>query len=273
MATDARPLPPSPHRTAAWIKWGDSALHCASRGGHTAIVRLLLDAGWDVDAVCGRGGATPLVLAAAGGHGEVAALLLAHGARAEVQTSLCLTPLILAARADAPRVVAALLDRGASVDARGGSGGYTALTHAALRGAAAAARLLVERGADVNVRTAEEMTPLAFAALCGHAEAVAALVACGADKEAATSYGTPYLLAARTPERCDAVRAALGDCVDARRARLLDDGPEANASLVLAAEAGDCLRAAKVLTAGLTRPSYRSTVRAAAPPEPRACGF
>eukprot|EP00419_Tripos_fusus_P065922 CAMPEP_0172918198 /NCGR_PEP_ID=MMETSP1075-20121228/199704_1 /TAXON_ID=2916 /ORGANISM="Ceratium fusus, Strain PA161109" /LENGTH=174 /DNA_ID=CAMNT_0013777801 /DNA_START=212 /DNA_END=736 /DNA_ORIENTATION=- len=54
---------------------GYTALHAASRKGHEAVVRILLEAEADVDSLT-LAGLTPLMLAASGGHAEVALLLL-----------------------------------------------------------------------------------------------------------------------------------------------------------------------------------------------------
>jgi ankyrin repeat protein len=68
-----------PHLAAMPDGRGDNPLHHAARNGDTAIVRLLLDYGADVNAVNPRG---HTVLYCAGGHGHLATvqLLLAHGA-------------------------------------------------------------------------------------------------------------------------------------------------------------------------------------------------
>ena len=48
---------------------GETALHCAAQGGSVAAVKLLVEAGSDVEACEALPGrATPLILAASGGH-------------------------------------------------------------------------------------------------------------------------------------------------------------------------------------------------------------
>jgi len=102
----------------------DSELLEAARKGDARRVRELLDRGADVNArdVFDR---TPLHLAAAFGHLDVAKLLL---------------------------------DRGADIDARE-SDGWTPLHYAAVNGRLDVARLLLERGADAGIKSRYGETP------------------------------------------------------------------------------------------------------------------
>jgi hypothetical protein len=59
---------------------GSSALHFACEGGHAEVVDALLVGGCDVDAETGMG-ATPMMVAVAGGHEACVALLLEAGAQ------------------------------------------------------------------------------------------------------------------------------------------------------------------------------------------------
>jgi RNA polymerase sigma factor (sigma-70 family) len=114
-----------------------TALIRAAERGELEIVKLLLDAGADVDGACGcRAGETPLWAAAA---------------------------------ADYPQVVAYLLERGANPNARGPRG-HTALHIAAMRGWPHLARALLEHGADPRQPDDAGRTPLDWAALKRHAE-------------------------------------------------------------------------------------------------------
>ncbi|KAI9339812.1 ankyrin repeat-containing domain protein [Zopfochytrium polystomum] len=71
----------------------------------------------------------------------------------------------------------------------GSGGGLCALHWAADRGHAAVVRWLVERGATVDARDADEATPLHYAAIAESREAIDALLACGADRTAKNADG------------------------------------------------------------------------------------
>jgi len=89
-------------------------------------------------------------------------LLLAKGAKVNVQDLKGKTPLINAASKDAPRVIASLLDSGAQVNVRD-YGGWTALMHAADWNRTAVIKILAERGADLNLKNVKGETALAIA--------------------------------------------------------------------------------------------------------------
>ena len=70
-----QPVDPFTYRTPE----GDSCLHIAAARGDLRAVRLLVDAGADVN-LCGDLGNTPLHYARKGSHQDVVRLLLGHGA-------------------------------------------------------------------------------------------------------------------------------------------------------------------------------------------------
>jgi Ankyrin repeats (3 copies)/Ankyrin repeats (many copies) len=150
-------------------------LHWAiGRGRGVPILRMLLDAGADVNRPDPRTGQRPLAVAARSGHLAAYDLLVAEGATAELDA---VDAAVLAvARGESSRlpaadpplpgcdgsgwllgqfallgrldVVRALLDAGMAVDTRGWSG-FTPLDQAAMHGRTDVVRLLVERGADL----------------------------------------------------------------------------------------------------------------------------
>jgi ankyrin repeat protein len=152
-------------------------LHWAiGRGRGVPILRMLLDAGADVDLPHPRTGQRPLAVAARCGHLAAYDLLVAAGATAELDAVE--TEVLAVARGESIRlpaaaptmpgvpcdgsgwllgqfallgrvdVVRALLDAGMDVDTRGWSG-FTPLDQAAMHGRTDVVRLLIDRGANL----------------------------------------------------------------------------------------------------------------------------
>ncbi|KAK3543653.1 hypothetical protein QTP70_025980, partial [Hemibagrus guttatus] len=185
---------------------GWTALRSASWGGHKEAVKMLLEAGAEVDG-CDPDGRTALRAAAWGGHEEILLTLLSHGATVDKMDNEGRTPLIAAAYMGQKEAVEILLDAGAEVDLADGDG-RTALSVAALcvpsaaggRGHVEVVSLLLERGADPEHKDNDGMTPLLLASYEGHEEVVELLLEAGADvDESAGTYPsavTPLLAAA-----------------------------------------------------------------------------
>jgi ankyrin repeat protein len=192
---------------------GTSVLHAAAADGHIGAVRLLIERGADVNAQ--DKDHAPLSAAAFSGHTEIVSLLLDRGADVNRQVNgsrlkwrgLPLAQALSTAaaseehgrrrRRDAARV---LLARGAAVDVRGESG-ETLLHQAASQGDLESVELLLAHGASASARDAQGFSPLHRAVQQGRIKVVERLVAAGADVQAATSDGrTPLDFAAVDPE-------------------------------------------------------------------------
>ena len=212
---------------------GMTALHRAAWAGSAEIATMLVDAGATVDARDGSGvtpfglaarwgnravldvllergadvghrddlGKTVLHLAAQYDHAEVCEALIAHGLSPNERDNAGNTPLHSAALLARRRSTTVLLNHGANPNARGYLG-WTPL-HVAASGAVAKdgadpelCRLLVSRGADVNARTAEGVTPIFHAATQQDSAVVATLLDLGADPRIAQQDGSTVLRAA-----------------------------------------------------------------------------
>jgi len=132
-------------------------------------------------------GWTALHFAAFGGQPAVAEALLSHGAEidAPARNKFANTPLQVGLLTRQPDVARVLIAHHASVGFLQ-SQGVTALHEAAISGDLASARMLLDAGADPNVRTGTiddgttGATPLAFAHKAGYADMAALLIAHGA---------------------------------------------------------------------------------------------
>ncbi len=171
--------------TAARLAPSTAEVADAVMRGDAAMVRTLLKQGADVNAAQ-TDGMTALHWAASRGDAELAAMLLAAGARVDVLTrNGNYTPLHLAARSGRAPVVKALLGAGADVKAVTTTGGASALHFAAADGDSATVAALLDKGAPVDMREgAWSQTPLMWASSYNRVRAIKALLARGANIEA-----------------------------------------------------------------------------------------
>ena len=117
---------------------------------------------------------------------QAAAVLAAHPqTRLEARTAAGETPLMLAALRGQEALVVQLVARGAKVNQRG----WTALHYAATGGHARVAAFLLGAQADVNAESANGSTPLMMAAMYGNAATVKLLLESGADPQVRNDQG------------------------------------------------------------------------------------
>ena len=136
--------------------------------GHTDAVRLLLEAGADVNATatCGlTGERTALMLAAEKGDVDILALLLAHGAHINALDETEQSAFLSAAVAGNLACVEHLAQQGAEIHLRD-MDGADALMLAALNGHADVVRFLLAQGMDAHAADEEGDSVLDYAAQC-----------------------------------------------------------------------------------------------------------
>jgi ankyrin repeat protein len=138
----------------------------------SAAIHWLLDHGAEVRLPPGQGvplyNASPLFLAAYAGNSDILSKLSRSGSHVDDAMLLNgiapVTPLVGATLLGKAEVVRALLDAGAVLDRPEADTGITALDETVLGHQVEMARLLIQRGADVNHLDALGMTPLLWAA-------------------------------------------------------------------------------------------------------------
>ena len=183
----------------------NGAFVAAGERGQTEILRLLRDKGADVQKV----GAEALRGAAGSQRGRVTdtqrsqtvSFLLSLGIDVNAADKEAWNALLVAAERGYTAVVRILLDKGARIDVKCEctgymSGGWTALMLALIQGHDEVVQLLLDRGADINVKSTEGRTALMEAAGRGRLATVRVLLDHGADINAKDTEGRTALLRA-----------------------------------------------------------------------------
>ena len=194
---------------------GVAAVTLAAMNGSAAMIETLLEAGADANTALPEG-ETVLMTAAHAGSVAVVRALLSHGANVNAKEGwLGETALMMAAAENHGDVVAALIDAGADLEARSnrtnlptlewGVGGmsttvlprgyWTASMFAARQGAIDAARVLADRGADLDQVDPDGTSALVFAIINAHYDVAAMLIEHGADSNVADASGMAALYA------------------------------------------------------------------------------
>ncbi len=237
-------------------RYGLTPLSIAAANGSASMIGLLLDAGADANAP-DPAGDTPLMNVSRVGSIEAVTLLLDRGATINAtDATYQQTALMVAVRENHPDIVKLLIARGASVSVRtrvgkppqwilpnsvpgfghgigivrGGlpargsrapiPGGMTPLLYAARDGRIDIARMLLDAGADINQRDANDIPPLIIAITNNHPDVARFLIDRGADIKAVDWYGRTALWAAVETRNMDVDNATFVNSID--RAPYLD---------------------------------------------------
>src|SRR5215471_2981556 len=204
---------------------GTTALHWAVRQGDLATADLLIKAGADVKAA-NRYGLTPIQLAATSGQAAMIEKLLAAGVDPNFANPGGETVLMTASRTGNVDAITLLLARGADINAKTtartikgeytparaagaagpgiirqralptAEGGMTALLFAVRDGNMPMTGLLLDSGADIQLASANDTSPLIIAILNGQTEIASYLLNRGANPNAIDAYKRGPLFAA-----------------------------------------------------------------------------
>ncbi len=172
---------------------GATPLYMASENGHAEAVEILIQAGADLNQGTDNG-ATPLYIASQNGHAKAVEILVKAGADFN-QTWDGVTPLFMDSQYGHAGVVEILIQAGADLN-QGYDGGVTPLYMASQNGRAEAVEILIQAGADLN-QGYDGATPLYIASQNGHAKAVEILVKAGADFNQTWDGVTPLFMASQ----------------------------------------------------------------------------
>ena len=203
-----------------------TALHASARNGHLAVMRLLIEAGVDIDVEAGHE-TTPLLLAAREARPDAVALLLAHGADVSKKDSYGNTvlhrirdmfspPMHEMHEGDLARTIKVLVDAGADVNAKN-TRGETPLVKMCGDGSVEAVRVLLAQGANPAEQsnlTRSQHSALHASAGNGHLAVMRLLIEAGVDIDIESPHGTTPLLLAAREARLDAVAFLLAHGAD-----------------------------------------------------------
>jgi ankyrin repeat protein len=175
------------------LREGETVLMRAARTGKVGALQVLLAQGADVNARESWQGQTALMWAAAANHPEAVQILIDWGADLDARANLLENKPKDKGIDDRTQQDGAAVDRMSFTFSKGG---LTPLMFAAREGALAAARVLLDAGADANLADPDGISPLIVAIINGHYDTAALFIEEGVNLDAADTDGRTALYAA-----------------------------------------------------------------------------
>lgn len=208
---------------ARWAEVGQQFPHQAMRAFVRAAqsysdstIQTLCRLGADIDAI-GNEGCTALMELVATGNMEATKKLLVHGADVNSSSAMNkMTSLSFAAIQGREDFLVLLLDHGADLELRN-LVGYTALHSACTENQLLCAALLLERGADSESIAADGRTPILSVTVSGDLDMVSFLIDMGVNINATDPQGDTALTLATNLEYEEVIRLLLGRQADQKK--------------------------------------------------------
>ena len=162
---------------------GGSPIFIASEKGNVNLVKVLIQAGGDVDQAKTTTGCTPVYIASQEGNVDLVKVLVEAACDVnQATTSNGESPLFIAAQYGNVDLVKVLIKAGSNVNQLRTTDGCSPLFIASEKGNVDVLKVLIEAGGTVNqALTTDERTPLWMAAQEGHIDAVKVLIEAACD--------------------------------------------------------------------------------------------
>ncbi len=188
---------------------GTTPLLCATIEGHADLVKYLVEAGADINAVNNRR-SNALQLAAYFGHVELIEYFLEKGFNINGPSDAAFTPLTFSIMTNKPDAAKYLIEHGADQNIADRTYGGYPFHWACVRSDSVMFDLLFSKGFDIRLPAATDSTPpLMWAAHNGNAAAIRWLISKGLDPDLTMSNGWTVLHNAARAGHVEAVKALL----------------------------------------------------------------
>lgn len=171
------------------VELGLTPLMVAAQKGFSRMVHKLVEHGADIHMKNGSG-KDALMMACFAGHLDIVKYLREFGATWQSRDMCGLTPLHWATDGEHLPVIEYMIQDGCELDVMDVSQWTPLMRVSVVTGNAAVASLLIQAGADVNVRDKHGKTPLMVAVLNNHEQLVKLLLDSGADRHVKNDFGS-----------------------------------------------------------------------------------